>query len=53
MGYYDGLNLNEEYSEMREVRKLGSKKGYFFIGLVGVVVGVVLISFVVLYMLWV
>jgi len=30
MGYYDGPNLNEEHSETRDVRKSGSKKGYFF-----------------------
>lgn len=45
MGYYDGPNLNEEHSETREVRKSGSKKGYFFTGLVGAVVGAVSISF--------
>lgn len=46
MGYYDGPNLNEEHSETREMKKTGSKKGYFFTGLVGAVVGAVTISFV-------
>ncbi|QWU46162.1 MULTISPECIES: S1C family serine protease [Bacillus] len=53
MGYYDGPNLNEEHSETREVRKSGSKKGYFFTGLVGAVVGAVSISFAAPYMPWV
>ncbi|MGE7880475.1 S1C family serine protease [Bacillus sp. NPDC094077] len=52
MGYYDGPNLNEEHSEMREVKKSGSKKGYFFTGLVGAVVGAVSISFAAPYMPW-
>ncbi|KAA0763761.1 S1C family serine protease [Bacillus sp. SH5-2] len=52
MGYYDGPNLNEEHSETREVRKSGSKKGYFFTGLVGAVVGAVSISFAAPYMPW-
>ncbi|MES5956033.1 trypsin-like peptidase domain-containing protein [Bacillus fungorum] len=52
MGYYDGPNLNEEHSETREVRKSGSKKGYFFTGLVGAVVGAVTISFAAPYMPW-
>ncbi|MFK4465930.1 S1C family serine protease [Bacillus sp. RC252] len=50
MGYYDGPNLNEEHSETREVKKSGSKKGYFFTGLVGAVVGAVSISFAAPYM---
>ncbi|PGM63331.1 serine protease [Bacillus cereus] len=53
MGYYDGPNLNEEHSEMREMKKSGSKKGYFFTGLVGAVVGAVSISFAAPYMPWV
>ncbi|EJP92348.1 MULTISPECIES: S1C family serine protease [Bacillus cereus group] len=53
MGYYDGPNLNEEHSETREVKKSGSKKGYFFTGLVGAVVGAVSISFAAPYMPWV
>ncbi|MED0959743.1 MULTISPECIES: S1C family serine protease [Bacillus] len=53
MGYYDGPNLNEEQSEMREMKKSGSKKGYFFTGLVGAVVGAVSISFAAPYMPWV
>ncbi|MEH7458410.1 serine protease [Bacillus pseudomycoides] len=52
MGYYDGPNMNEERSETREVRKSGSKKGYFFTGLVGAVVGAVTISFAAPYMPW-
>ncbi|MFB6728215.1 S1C family serine protease [Bacillus mobilis] len=52
MGYYDGPNLNEEHSETREVRKSGGKKGYFFTGLVGAVVGAVTISFAAPYMPW-
>ncbi|MFE7914880.1 S1C family serine protease, partial [Bacillus mobilis] len=51
-GYYDGPNLNEEHSETREVRKSGGKKGYFFTGLVGAVVGAVTISFAAPYMPW-
>ncbi|PFD41106.1 serine protease [Bacillus cereus] len=53
MGYYDGPNLNEEHSETREMKKSGSKKGYFFTGLVGAVVGAVSISFAAPYMPWV
>ena len=52
MGYYDGPNLNEEHSETREMKKSGSKKGYFFTGLVGAVVGAVSISFAAPYMPW-
>ncbi|EEL86806.1 serine protease [Bacillus cereus] len=52
MGYYDGPNLNEEHSETREMKKSGSKKGYFFTGLVGAVVGAVTISFAAPYMPW-
>ncbi|MFH7834499.1 S1C family serine protease [Bacillus luti] len=52
MGYYDGPNLNEEHSETRELKKSGSKKGYFFTGLVGAVVGAVSISFAAPYMPW-
>ncbi|EJS70112.1 serine protease [Bacillus cereus] len=52
MGYYDGPNLNEEHSETRELKKSGSKKGYFFTGLVGAVVGAVTISFAAPYMPW-
>ncbi|MET1123412.1 serine protease, partial [Priestia megaterium] len=49
---YDGPNLNEEHSETREMKKSGSKKGYFFTGLVGAVVGAVTISFAAPYMPW-
>ncbi|WP_410983272.1 S1C family serine protease [Bacillus cereus] len=52
MGYYDGQNMNEEHSETREVKKSGSKKGYFFTGLVGAVIGAVSISFAAPYMPW-
>lgn len=52
MGYYDGPNLNEEHSETREMKKSDSKKGYFFTGLVGAVVGAVTISFAAPYMPW-
>ncbi|MDM5189252.1 trypsin-like peptidase domain-containing protein [Bacillus sp. DX4.1] len=52
MGYYDGPNMNEEHREMREVRKSGNKKGYFFTGLVGAVIGAVTISFAAPYMPW-
>ncbi|RWS41797.1 PDZ domain-containing protein [Bacillus mycoides] len=52
MGYYDGPNLNEEHSETREMKKSSSKKGYFFTGLVGAVVGAVSISFAAPYMPW-
>ncbi|CAI8979695.1 MULTISPECIES: S1C family serine protease [Bacillus] len=52
MGYYDGPNMNEEHSETREVKKSGSKKGYFFTGLVGAVIGAVSISFAAPYMPW-
>ncbi|KFN04556.1 PDZ domain-containing protein [Bacillus clarus] len=53
MGYYDGPNLNEEHSETKELRKSGSKKGYFFTGLVGAIVGAVSISFAAPYMPWI
>ncbi|MDH2882006.1 S1C family serine protease [Bacillus cytotoxicus] len=52
MGYYDGPNMNGEYDETKEIRKNGSKKGYFFTGLVGAVVGAVSISFAAPYMPW-
>ncbi|MDM5155739.1 trypsin-like peptidase domain-containing protein [Bacillus sp. DX1.1] len=52
MGYYEGPNMNEEHKETREIRKSGSKKGYFFTGLVGAVIGAVTISFATPYMPW-
>ncbi|WP_459500123.1 S1C family serine protease [Bacillus sp. C1] len=52
MGYYDGPNMNEEHSETRENKKPSSKKGYFFTGLVGAIVGAVTISFAAPYMPW-
>lgn len=53
MGYYDGPNMNEEQMETREMKKAGSKKGYFVTGLIGAVVGAVTITFVAPYMPWV
>ncbi|PEZ04949.1 serine protease [Bacillus sp. AFS018417] len=50
MGYYDQKEMNEAYTETVKSR---SKKGYFFTGVVGAVIGAVTISFAVPYMPWI
>ncbi|WP_020061944.1 S1C family serine protease [Bacillus sp. 123MFChir2] len=49
MGYYDQPETNETRTEVVKTR---SKKGYFFTGVVGAVIGAVTISFVAPYMPW-
>ncbi|WP_242223743.1 S1C family serine protease [Bacillus cereus group sp. BfR-BA-01380] len=49
MGYYDQTETNETRTEIVKSR---SKKGYFFTGVVGAVIGAVTISFAAPYMPW-
>ncbi|WP_369903165.1 S1C family serine protease [Bacillus manliponensis] len=54
MGYYDGPNMNENnhVENKTETVKQRGKKGYFFSGFVGAVIGAVTITFVAPYMPW-